>query len=118
MTGGQMAPTTLLDMKTTTTPFGRNPKEHGYPMDMCKILSALRGPSYIARVTCIDVPNVRKARQAVKDALQHQVDGKGFSMVEFVSNCPTNWGLTPLESLRFVKERMLAEYPLGVYRNL
>jgi len=118
MTGGQMAPTTLLDMKTTTTPFGRNPKEHGYPMDMCKILSALRGPSYIARVTCIDVPNVRKARQAVKDALQHQVDGKGFSMVEFVSNCPTNWGLTPLESLKFVKERMLAEYPLGVYRNL
>ena len=118
MTGGQMAPTTLMDMKTTTTPYGRNADEHGYPMHMCEILNVLTAPSYLARVTCIDVPNIRKARDAVKQAIQHQLDGKGFSMVEFVSNCPTNWGLSPLESLEFIKEKMLAEFPLGEFRNL
>ena len=118
MTGGQMAPTTLMDMKTTTTPYGRNAVEHGYPMHMCEVLNSLKAPSYLARVTCADVPNSRKAREAVKQAIQHQLDGKGFSMVEFVSNCPTNWGLSPIESLEFLKEKMLAEFPLGEFRNL
>ncbi len=117
MTGGQMAPTTLMDMKTSTTPYGRHAQEHGYPMHMCEVLNALTAPSYIARVTCIDAANVRKARAAVKEAFQHQLDGKGFSFVEFVSNCPTNWGLSPIESLKFIKEKMLPEYPLGEFRN-
>lgn len=117
MTGGQMAPTTLMDMKTSTTPYGRHAVEHGYPMHMCEVLNTLTAPSYIARVTCADAANARKARAAVKDAIQHQLDGKGYSFVEFVSNCPTNWGLSPLESLKFVKEKMLPEFPLGVFRN-
>ena len=116
MTGGQMAPTTLAGMKATTAPKGRNPEEHGYPMHMCEIINTLQAPAYIARVTCIDVPNIRKAKAAVKKALQYQMDGKGFSFVEFVSNCPTNWGLTPLETLDFIKEKMLPEYPLGEFR--
>ncbi len=117
MTGGQMAPTTLMDMKTSTTPYGRHANEHGYPMHMCEVLNTLTAPSYLARVTCMDAPNARKARAAVKEAIQHQLDGKGFSMVEFVSNCPTNWGLSPAESLKFIKEKMLPEFPLGEFRN-
>ena len=117
MTGGQLAPTTLLGARTTTTPFGRDAKEHGYPMDMCKLLDKLEGPSYIARVTTTDPANIRKAYKCVKDAFQHQIDGKGFSFVEFVSNCPTNWGMTPLKSLDHIKNVVLQEYPLGVFRD-
>ncbi len=117
MTGGQMAPTTLMGMKTSTTPYGRTAQEHGYPMHMCEVLNALTAPSYIARVTLTDVPNIRKAKEAVRQAIQHQLDGKGFSIVEFVSNCPTNWGLTPQESIKFIKEKMLPEFPLGEFRN-
>jgi len=117
MTGGQMAPTTLMGMKTSTTPYGRNAQEHGYPMHVCEVLNQLTAPSYLARVTLTDVPNIRKARAAVKEAIQHQLDGKGFTLVEFVSNCPTNWGLTPAESLKFIHEKMIPEYPLGEFRN-
>lgn len=118
MTGGQMAPTTLENMKTSTTPWGRRPEEHGYPMKVCEVLNTLKAPSYLARVTCIDAANTRKAKECVKKAIQHQLDGKGFSLVEFVSNCPTNWGLSPKESLRFIREKMLPEYPLGEFRDL
>jgi len=117
MTGGQMAPTTLMGMKTSTTPYGRNAEEHGYPMHMCEVLNTLTAPSYLARVTLIDPAHIRKAKEAVRQAIQHQLDGKGFSMVEFVSNCPTNWGVTPLESLNYIKEKMLPEFPLGEFRN-
>ena len=117
MTGGQMAPTTLMGMKTSTTPYGRNAQEHGYPMHMCEVLNTLTAPSYLARVTLIDVPHIKKAKEAVRQAIQHQLDGKGFSMVEFVSNCPTNWGLTPKESIQFIKDKMLPEFPLGEFRN-
>lgn len=116
MTGGQLAPTTLLGAKTTTTPYGRNIKEHGAPLHMCEILSQLEAPAYIARVTCADVPNVRKAREAVKKAFQYQLDGKGFSFVEFVSNCPTNWGMSPEESLDYIHNTVLKEFPLGEFR--
>ena len=116
MTGGQLAPTTLLGTKTTTTPYGRNIKEHGAPLHMCEILSQLEAPAYIARVTCADVPNVRKAREAVKKAFQYQLDGKGFSFVEFVSNCPTNWGMSPQESLDYIHDTVLKEFPLGEFR--
>ena len=117
MTGGQMAPTTLMGMKTSTTPYGRTAQEHGYPMHMCEVLNTLTAPSYISRVTLIDVPNIRKAKEAVRQAIQHQLDGKGFSIVEFVSNGPTNWGRTPQESIKFIKEKMLPEFPLGEFRN-
>ncbi|HIS67590.1 MAG TPA: 2-oxoglutarate oxidoreductase, partial [Candidatus Scatomorpha merdipullorum] len=99
MTGGQMAPTTLLGAKTTTTPYGRVEAEHGAPMHMCELINQLDAPAYIARVTAADVPNAKKAKAAVKKAFQYQLEGKGFSFVEFVSNCPTNWGMSSLESL-------------------
>lgn len=117
MTGGQMAPTTLMGTKTTTTPDGRSDGElHGYPLHMCEILQQLKAPAYIARVTCADVANVQKARAAVKKAFQYQLAGKGFTFVEFVSNCPTNWGMAPLKSLEYLKSAMLDEFPLGEFR--
>ncbi|NLC73144.1 MAG: 2-oxoglutarate oxidoreductase [Ruminococcaceae bacterium] len=116
MTGGQMAPTTLVGTKTTTSPYGRDPGEHGYPIHMCELLSQLSAPAYIARVTCADVPNVRKAKAAVKKAFEYQLAGKGFSFVEFVTNCPTNWGMSPLETLDYVRDTVLNEFPLGEFR--
>ena len=116
MTGGQMAPTTLLGAKTTTTPYGRNEAEHGAPMHMCELINQLDAPAYIARVTAADVPNARKAKAAVKKAFQYQLEGKGFSFVEFVSNCPTNWGMSPPESLDHVHNVVLKEFPLGEFR--
>lgn len=116
MTGGQMAPTTLLGAKTTTTPYGRNEAEHGAPMHMCELINQLDAPAYIARVTAADVPNARKAKAAVKKAFQYQLEGKGFSFVEFVSNCPTNWGMSPVESLDHVHNVIMKEFPLGEFR--
>ena len=116
MTGGQMAPTTMVGVKTTTTPYGRDVGEHGAPLHMCEILSQLEAPAYIARVTLADVPNAKKAKAAVKKAFQYQLDGKGFSFVEFVSNCPTNWGMSPQESLDHVHNVILKEFPLGEFR--
>ena len=92
MTGGQMAPTTLLGAKTTTTPYGRNEAEHGAPMHMCELINQLDAPAYIARVTAADVPNARKAKAAVKKAFQYQLEGKGFCFVVFVSTRPSYWG--------------------------
>ena len=116
MTGGQMAPTTMLGVKTTTTPYGRDINEHGAPLHMCEILSQLEAPAYIARVTAADVPNAKKAKAAVKKAFQYQLKGKGFSFVEFVSNCPTNWGMSPLESFDHVHNVVMKEFPLGEFR--
>lgn len=116
MTGGQMAPTTMLGVKTTTTPYGRDIHEHGAPLHMCEILSQLEAPAYIARVTAADVPNAKKAKAAVKKAFQYQLEGKGFSFVEFVSNCPTNWGMSPVESLDHVHNVIMKEFPLGEFR--
>ena len=117
MTGGQMAPTSLPGQVTQTSPYGRDPKLCGYPVKICEMLSELEGPEYLERVTVNSVAHVRAAKKAIKKAFQNQMDGKGFSMVEFVSNCPTNWGLTPKESIEFVKEKMLPEFPLGEFRN-
>ena len=117
MTGGQMAPTTLLGMKASTAPFGRKAEEHGYPMHMCEILDRLEAPAYLVRTSCNNPANVMKTRNAIKKAFTNQLEGKGFSMVEFVSNCPTNWGLTPKESIQFIKDKMLPEFPLGEFRN-
>ncbi|MCL2514042.1 MAG: thiamine pyrophosphate-dependent enzyme [Oscillospiraceae bacterium] len=116
MTGGQMAPTTLIGMKASTAPMGRDPAHHGYPMHMCEIINTLKAPSYIARVACIDPANIRKARAAIKKSLEYQIAGKGFSIVEFISNCPTAWGISPMESIDFIRDKMLAEFPLGEFR--
>ena len=117
MTGGQMAPTTLVGMKATTAPKGRDPKEHGYPMHMCEILNQLTAPYYLERTSCNTPANVVRTKAAIRKAFQNQLAGKGFSMVEIVTSCPTNWGLDPLESLDFLEENMLKEFPLGVVRD-
>ena len=117
MTGGQMAPTTLVGMKATTAPQGPDPKEHGYPMHMCEILNQLTAPYYLERTSCNNPANVNKTKAAIKKAFQNQLDGKGFSMVEIVTSCPTNWGLDPIEALDFLENNMLKEFPLGVVRD-
>ena len=116
MTGGQMAPTTLPGMVTTSSPYGRDVKSQGHPIRVCELVSQLDGAAYIVRRTAHKPAEVRKLRKAIKTAFLVQMSGLGFSMVEIVSNCPTNWGMTPRESLRFVEERMLAYYPLGDYK--
>jgi len=117
MTGGQMAPTTLIGMKASTAPKGRIAAEHGYPMHMCEILNALTAPAYLVRTSCNTPQNVMKTKNAIKKAFKNQMEGKGFSMVEIVTSCPTNWGLDPLKCLDYIEEKMLPEYPLGVVRD-
>ncbi|MBN1135093.1 MAG: 2-oxoglutarate oxidoreductase [Anaerolineae bacterium] len=116
MTGGQMAPTTLPGMVTTSSPYGRDVKTQGYPVRVAELVSQLDGAAYIVRRTAYNPAEVRKLRRAIKTAFQVQMAGLGFSLVEVVSNCPTNWGMTPKESLKFVEERMVAYYPLGDYK--
>lgn len=117
MTGGQMAPTTLIGQKSTTTPLGRNPITEGYPIDMCAILNQLTAPVYIARCALNNPANVRKAKASIKKAFQYQIDGKGFAFVELLTNCVTNWGVTPLDSLKFIEEKTMPIFPLGVFRD-
>ena len=117
MTGGQMAPTSLVGQVTQTSPYGRDPQLCGYPVRVCEMLSQLEGPEYLERVTVSNVKNIRKAKAAIKKAFQNQLDGKGFSLVEVVSTCPTNWGMTPQKALRWLEDNMLPYYPLGVYKD-
>ncbi len=117
MTGGQMAPTTLVGMKASTAPKGRDPKVHGYPMHMCEILNQLTAPAYLVRTSCNNPQNLMKTKAAIKKAFQNQLEGKGFSMVEIVTSCPTNWGLDALSALDYLEENMLKEFPLGVIRD-
>ncbi len=117
MTGGQMAPTSLVGQVTQTSPYGRDPKLCGYPVRVCEMLSELEGPEYLARVTVNSVANVRKAKKAIKKAFQNQIDGKGFSLVEVLSACPTNWGMTPEKALEWIDTAMIPYYPLGVYKD-
>lgn len=117
MTGGQMAPTTLIGMKATTAPNGRDPKEHGYPMHMCEILNQLKAPVYLTRVSCDTPQHVIQTRKAIKKGFQNQLDGKGFSMIEIMTSCPTNWGMSTLDAVKFLQEDMMAEFPLGTIRD-
>ncbi len=117
MTGGQMAPTSLPGQVTQTSPYGRDTKTAGYPIRVCEMLSQLDGAAYLERVAVNNVKNVRKAKAAIKKAFENQVNGVGFSLVEVVSTCPTNWGLTPDAALQFVEEKMIPYYPLGVYKD-
>lgn len=117
MTGGQMAPTTLPGQKTTTSPFGRDVKTMGYPVKMTEMLNTLEAPVFLARVSVHDPKNINKAKEAIKKAFEYQVQGKGFAMVEVLSTCPTNWGLSPVESLKWLETNMIPQFPLGVVRD-
>ncbi len=118
MTGGQMAPTSLPGQITTTSPYGRNTDLCGYPVKMSEMLSQLDGPAFIERVSVHDVAHVVAAKKAIKKAFEAQIAGKGFSMVEVLSTCPTNWGLTPQEALKWLEENMIPQYPLGVFKEV
>jgi 2-oxoglutarate/2-oxoacid ferredoxin oxidoreductase subunit beta len=117
MTGGQMAPTTLPGQVTETTPYGRDTKLAGYPVRVSEMISTLTGACYVERVSVDSVPNVNKAKKAIKKAFQNQLEGKGFSLVEVLSICPTNWGLSPDESMKWLRENMIPYYPLGVKKD-
>ncbi len=116
MTGGQMAPTTLVGMYSTSTPGGRQPALIGYPIRVCEMLSTLDGPAYIARVAVHTPAAVRKAKQAIKLAFQTQLAGLGLSLVEVLSPCPVNWKLEPVAALKWLAEHLLPQYPLGEYK--
>ena len=118
MTGGQMAPTTLPGQVTQTTPCGRDVKVAGNPIRVCELLSSLDGPALLQRVTCDTVPHIREAKAAIKKGFQNQLEGKGFSLIEVVSTCPTNWGLSPVKAIDWLRENMLPYYPLGVYKSI
>ncbi len=117
MTGGQMAPTTLPNQITQTSPYGRDVTVVGYPIKVCEMLSQVDGATYLERVAVNNVKNIKKAKQAIKRAFQNQIEGKGFSLVEVLSTCPTNWGLSPKEALKWLDENMETYYPLGVYKD-
>ena len=117
MTGGQMAPTTLVGMKTTTSPFGRDPLTAGYPLHVCEVLNQLKAPVYIERVSVADTKRIMQAKRAVRKALEIQRDGKGYAFVEFISPCPTNLGVDPLKAAAFCAGEMEKEYPLGCVRD-
>ena len=116
MTGGQMAPTTILNQKTSTTPRGREQKRDGFPLKVCELLSVLPGVFYAERVSVHDPKNVLKTKKAIKKIFQNQIDGKGFSIVEVLSPCPTYWGLSSKESVKWIDNTMVKEYPLGVFK--
>ena len=117
MTGGQMAPTSLPGQVTQTSPYGRDPKLTGLPVKVAELLSALDAPTYIERVAVNNVKNVKNAKRAILKAFRNQVEGRGFSLIEVVSSCPTNWGMTPEKALAWIDEKMIPYYPLGVYRD-
>ena len=118
MTGGQMAPTTLNEQKTTTSPYGRDNKVAGNPIKISEMLSMLDGPAFIARASVHKPKYIQQAKKAIRKAFQTQLDGQGFSMVEVLSTCPTNWGLTPLEAVEWLDKNMVPTYPLGTFKEV
>jgi len=116
MTGGQMAPTTLPGQKTTSSPLGRDVEQSGFPVRMAEVLATMEGTGYSVRRSLHDPKNVRLAKKAIRTAFEVQVRGLGFSIVELLSTCPTNWGLTPRQSLAWVEEHMIPVYPIGDYK--
>lgn len=117
MTSGQMAPTTLINQVTTTSPFGRKPEIHGYPIKVCEMLSTLEGAVYVERVSVHDVKNIMNAKKAIKKAIQVQMANLGFGIVEVLSSCPTNWGMAPVDALGWIKDKMVPFYPLGNFKG-
>ena len=117
MTGGQMAPTTLIGQRATTCQSGRTKEQAGMPIRMAEMLSTLDGLVYAERVCVTDIANLNKAKKAIKKAFQIQMEGKGFTFIEVLSTCPTNWGMTPLKAIDWLKENMVPYYPLGVIKD-
>ena len=118
MTGGQMAPTSLPGQVTQTSPYGRDVKVAGYPIRVCELLSTLSGTALAQRVTVDSVPHVREAKKAIKKGFENQINKRGYSIIEVVSTCPTNWGLAPAEAVNWLRDNMLPYYPLGVYKDV
>ena len=117
MTGGQMAPTTLIGQKATTCQEGRTREQAGMPIRMAEMLSTLDGCAYAERVCVTDIANINKAKKAIKKAFQKQMNGEGFTFIEVLSTCPTNWGMTPLKANQWLKDNMVPYYPLGVIKE-
>ena len=117
MTGGQMAPTTLVGQKTTTSPYGRDEAWCGSPIRVSEMLATIDGSAYIERVALNTNANIVKAKKAIRKAFTYQMEGKGFSMVEILSTCPTNWGLNPIEAMKWLEDNMIPYYPLGVFKD-
>ena len=117
MTGGQMAPTTLPNQITQTSPYGRDVTVVGYPVKVCEMLSQVEGASYLERVAVNNVKNIKNAKKAILHAFKNQMEGKGFSLIEVLSTCPTNWGLSPKDSLKWLEDNMQKNYPLGVFKD-
>lgn len=118
MTGGQMAPTTLEGQKATTCQAGRNPEINGYPINVCEMLAQIQAPGYLERVSTHDAKSVIQAKKAIKKAFQNQLDKKGFSLVEVMCSCPTNWKMSPVKALEHIKNDSLTKFPLGVYKEI
>lgn len=117
MTGGQMAPTTLIGQKATTAPLGRTVEHSGMPIKMSEMLATINGAQFVERVSVHNPANIRKAKKAIKRAFECQIQGKGFAIVEVLSTCPTNWGKTPVNALKWLEENMIPYYPLGNFRD-
>jgi 2-oxoglutarate ferredoxin oxidoreductase subunit beta len=117
MTGGQLAPTSLMGQKSTTSPLGRNAETNGYPIRVSEMLAQLDGPAFIARVSTHDVPAVLKAKATIKKGFEYQRDGKGLSLIEVLVSCPTNWGMQPKQALDYIKNTVIPYYPLGVFKD-
>lgn len=117
MTGGQMAPTSLEGQVTTTSPYGRKASDAGMPIRMSEMLSTIDGAAYIARVAVNNPVNMAKAKSSIKKAFQLQMSGEGFTLVEVLSTCPTNWGMTPLEAVKWLEQNMISYYPIGVLKT-
>ena len=117
MTGGQMAPTTLPNQVTQTSPYGRDVTVVGYPVRVCEMLSQVDGASYLERVAVNNIKNIKNAKKAILHAFKNQMEGKGFSLIEVLSTCPTNWGLSPKDSLKWLEDNMGPQYPLGVFKD-
>ena len=113
-----MAPTTLPGQITQTTPYGRDTATAGNPLRVCELLSSVDGVALAQRVTVDNVKHVREAKKAIKKAFQYQMEGRGYCLIEVVSTCPTNWGLSPTDSLQWLRDNMLPYYPLGVYKDV
>lgn len=117
MTGGQMAPTTLIGQKTTTSPYGRDEAHSGKPLKVSEMLATIDGAKFVERVSVDSPGNIRKAKKAIKKAFELQINGEGFGIVEVLSTCPTNWGMTPTDSLDWLRDNMMPYYPLGNFRS-
>jgi len=118
MTGGQMAPTTLQGQVTTTSPYGRVGLNESEPIKVCELLSTIEGPAYIARVSVHDPKHIIQAKKAIKKAFEYQINKKGYALVEILSTCPSNWKMSPLDSIKWLKDNMIPAFPLGVYKEV